>query len=337
MIPHEQAMKKPKICLLFCGGTIGMVRNRSTGVLEPAQDASEILRLFPELQKIIQFDFKVLVNIDSSNMSPDIWTQIARKIHELYDLYDGFVIAHGTDTMAYTASAISFALQNLNKPIVLTGSLVPLNEIGSDGRNNLIYACLTATLDIAEVCIVLSNHIIRGNRAKKFHESFSALFHSPNFPVLGELGRPIKLEDWRLKRRDRKLKYEPRFDSNISVLKLFPGFDPAIIDKVLARKAHGIILEGFGPGNVPSNIIMQIEKCSKRGIPLVLANQMEKGITNLTSYAVGFEAFEAGAISSKDMTTEACVAKLMLVLAQTRKLGEVKKLMESDLVGEMSI
>src|SRR3989338_161241 len=100
MIPHEQAMKKPKICLLFCGGTIGMVRNRSTGVLEPAQDASEILRLFPELQKIIQFDFKVLVNIDSSNMSPDIWTQIARKIHELYDLYDGFVIAHGTDTMA---------------------------------------------------------------------------------------------------------------------------------------------------------------------------------------------------------------------------------------------
>ncbi len=329
-------MKKPKICLLFCGGTIGMVRNSKTGVLEPAQDASEILRLFPELQKILQFDFKVLVNIDSSNMDPEIWTQIAKKIHSLYDQYDGFVVAHGTDTMAYTASAMSFALQNLNKPIVFTGSLVPLSEIGSDGRNNLIYACLTATLDIAEVCIVLSNHIIRGNRAKKFHESFSALFHSPNYPVLGELGRPIKLNDWRLKRRDRKLHYQPLFDTKISVLKLFPGFDPEIIDKVLERKAHGIILEGFGPGNVPSNIISKIEKCTKQGVPLVLANQMENGVTNLASYAVGYQAEQAGALSSKDMTTESTVSKLMWVLAQTRKLSEIRSLMESDLAGEMS-
>lgn len=332
-------MKKPKICLLFCGGTIGMVRNTKTGVLEPAEDASEILRSFPELQKIVQFDFKVVVNMDSSNMSPDVWTLIAKKIHQYYDQYDGFVIAHGTDTMAYTASALSFALQNLNKPVVLTGSLIPLNEVGSDGRNNLIYACLTACQDIAEVCIVLSDRILRGNRAKKYHESLSALFHSPNYPHLGELGRPIKLNDWRKKRRGRKLDFNPNFDPKISLLKLFPGFDPEIIDKVLERGAHGIVLEGFGPGNVPSfdqSIIPQIEKVLKKGVPVVIANQMEKGVTNLTAYEVGYRAHEAGAISSKDMTTEATVSKLMWTLAQTRKVVEIQRIMESDLAGELS-
>lgn len=333
-------MKKPKICLLFCGGTIGMVRNKKTGVLEPAKNASEIVKIFPEIEQIVQLDFKVIVNIDSSNMNPEIWTQIAKHIYELYDKYDGFVIAHGTDTMAYSASAISFALQNLGKPIVFTGSMIPLSEIGSDGRNNLIYACLTATLDIAEVCIVLSNRIIRGNRAKKYHESFSALFHSPNFPYLGELGRPIKLNEWCKKRSSEKLLFEPAFDPKISVLKLFPGFDPFIIDHVLNRKVHGIVIEGFGPGNVPSSeknsIIPKIEKATRLGIPIVIANQMEKGITNFTSYAAGYHAFEAGAISSKDMTTEAAIAKLMWTLAQTKKLDEIQMIMGKNLAGEIS-
>ncbi|MBI4975750.1 asparaginase [Candidatus Peregrinibacteria bacterium] len=137
-------MVRPKICLIFAGGTIGMVKNPETGVLQPAMDAAEIIRNFPELQKYIQLDFKMILNLDSSNMNPKHWTEIASKIHQIYDKYDGFVVAQGTDTMAYTCSALSFALQNLSKPIVFTGSLIPLNEIGSDGRNNLIYACLTA-------------------------------------------------------------------------------------------------------------------------------------------------------------------------------------------------
>lgn len=332
-------MARPKICLLFCGGTIGMVRNPQTGALQPASDALEILRDFPELQKIAQLDFKMVINKDSSNMTPANWTEIAKKVHSLYDKYDGFVIAHGTDTMAYTASALSFALQNLSKPVIFTGSLIPLTEIGSDGRNNLIYACLTATLDIAEVCIIYANKILRGNRTKKYHESFTAGFHSPNFPHLGELGRPIVLDDWRKKRRKRALTFKPNFNPKISLLKLFPGFDPEIIQKVIERGAHGIIIEGFGPGNVPSqdenSIIPKIEMATKKNIPVVISNQMERGVTNLGAYEVGYKAQKAGAISSKDMTSEATVAKLMWTLSQTKNLAEIRKIMESDIAGEI--
>ena len=280
-------MARPKVCILFAGGTIGMVRNPKTGVLQPATDASEILRDIPELQKYVQLDLKMVVNIDSSNMNPVHWTEIAKSIKNIYDRYEGFVVVQGTDTMAYTASALSFALQNLSKPIVLTGSLIPLSEIGADGRNNLVYACLTATLDIAEVCIVFANRIIRGNRAKKHHESFVDVFHSPNYPYLGELGRPTTLFEWRKKRRKRVLTFSPNFDPKISVLKLFPGFDPYIIERVIERNAHGIIIEAFGPGNVPSlenSIIAQIEMATDKNIPVVIANQLEKGVTNLHAY-----------------------------------------------------
>ena len=331
-------MARPKICLLFCGGTIGMVRNSKTGALQPASSAIDIIRDFPEIQKYVQLDFKMVVNIDSSNMNPENWTKLAETVHKYYDQYDGFVVAHGTDTMAYSAAALSFALQNLSKPVIFTGSLIPLTEIGSDGRNNLIYACLTAAMDVAEVCLVLANKIIRGNRAKKYHESFVAVFHSPSFPDLGELGRPTVLHDWRKKRRKRKLSFNPNFDQNISLLKLFPGFDPEIIQKVIERGAHGIIIEGFGPGNVPfleNSIIPQIESATKQGIPIVITNQMEKGVTNLSAYEAGLVAAKAGAISSKDMTTEATVAKLMWTLAKTRKLPEIRKIMEKNLAGEL--
>lgn len=332
-------MARPKICILFAGGTIGMVRNEKTGILQPATDASEIIRDIPEIQKYVQLDLKMVVNIDSSNMNPSHWTQIAKTIHNIYDKYDGFVVVQGTDTMAYTASALSFALRNLSKPVVFTGSLIPLSEIGADGKNNLVYACLTATLDIAEVCIVFANRIIRGNRAKKHHESFVDVFHSPNYPYLGELGRPTTLFDWRKKRRKRSLKFRPDFDPKISLLKLFPGFDPYIIDRVIERNAHGIILEGFGPGNVPfieKTIIPQIDKAIGENIPVIIANQMEKGVTNLSAYEGGYSAQKAGAISSRDMTTEAVVAKLMWALARTKKLHEVKAIMEKDMAGEMS-
>ena len=331
-------MVRPKICLLFCGGTIGMVRNPKTGALQPASSALEIIRDFPEIQKFMRLDFKMVFNIDSSNMNPTHWTEMAKKIYSLYDQYDGFVVAQGTDTMAYSASALSFALQNLSKPVVFTGSLIPLTEIGSDGRNNLIYACLTATQDIAEVCLVLANKILRANRSKKYHESFVAVFHSPNYPHLGELGRPIVLHEWRKKRRKRTLKFQPDFDPKISVLKLFPGFDPSIIDGVIERKAHGIVLEGFGPGNVPfleNSLIPKIEKATKLGIPVVITTQMEKGVANLTSYEAGYYALKAGAISTKAMTIEATVTKLMWALAQTKKMAEIRKIMAADIAGEM--
>lgn len=317
-----------------------MVKNPKTGVLQPATNASEIIRDIPELQKYVQLDLKMVVNIDSSNMNPTHWTEIAKAIHSIYDRYDGFVVVQGTDTMAYSASALSFALQNLSKPIIFTGSLIPLSEIGADGRSNLVYACLTATLDIAEVCIVFANRIIRANRAKKHHESFVDVFHSPNYPYLGELGRPTTLFEWRKKRRKRVLTFRPNFDSKISVLKLFPGFDPYIIERAVERDAHGIIIEGFGPGNIPfldNSIITQIEKAIENNIPVIIANQLEKGITNLHAYEGGFMALKAGAISSHDMTTEATIAKLMWALAYTRKISSIKSIMEKDLSGELSL
>ena len=315
-----------------------MVKNSRTGALQPATDSAEIISQIPEIQKYVQLDFKVVANIDSSNMTPRHWMEIAEKIYSLYDKYDGFVVIQGTDTMAYTASALSFALQDLSKPVILTGSLIPMSEIGADARTNLIYACLTATQDIAEVCITFSNRIIRGNRAKKYHESFTEVFNSPNYPYLGELGRPIKIFEWAKKRRKRTLKFAPKFDNKVSLVKLFPGFDPYILDRAIERGVHGIVIEGFGPGNIPfleNSIIPQIKKAAKAGIPVVIANQMERGITNLNTYEAGLEAKNAGAISSYDMTTEAVVTKLMWALANKKSAEEVRKVMEKPIAGEM--
>lgn len=332
-------MNKPHILLIFAGGTIGMVHNPATGALEPAASAVTLMKEIPELSTITNLDIDVVANIDSSNMTPLHWTKIAAVIEKNYGKYDGFVIAQGTDTMAYTASALSFALQDLGKPVVFTGSLIPLQKAGSDARNNLVYACMTAALDIAEVCIVLSHTILRGNRAKKHHESFVAAFHSPNFPILGELGRPITLHEWRTPRCERPLRVSTRFNANIAVVRLFPGFDPTIITTLVNKGIEGLIIEGFGPGNVPfleTSIIPAIKQTIDQGIPVVISNQMEEGKTNLYAYEAGLQAAMVGAISSGDMTIEAATTKLMWALANSNgHPHEVKKIIETNLAGEL--
>lgn len=329
---------KPKILLLFAGGTIGMVPNPETGALQPAQSALEVLNNIPELNQIADIDFEVVVNVDSSNMVPEHWIKLAESIVKKYDDYDGFVVAQGTDTMAYSASALSYALGNLGKPVVFTGSLIPLLEIGSDARNNLVYACMTASLDIAEVCIVLSNQILRGNRAKKHHESFVAAFHSPNFPELGELGRPIVLNEWCNKRHNGELDAKIDFDRRLVVIKLFPGFNPDILENLLSLDIRAIVIEGFGPGNVPfleTSIISGIIKAREKNIVVLIANQMERGKTHLESYEAGLKAKEAGAISAHDMTTEAAVTKLMWSLSQANTIEEIDKIMSTNIAGEL--
>lgn len=330
---------KPRIALLFAGGTIGMVPDKKTGSLRPAQDASAILELIPKLRTKITLNFFPIINIDSSNMTPEHWTKIARKIKDLYDEYDGFIVAQGTDTMAYTASALAFALQNLSKPVVFTGSLIPLSELGADGRNNLIYACLVAAMDIAEVCIVFGHKIIRGCRAKKNHESFVDVFHSPNFPMLGEISRPIKLNEWRKKRRKRILKFQPEFESDIRLIKLFPGFQAQTIEYMIDNKTKGIVIEGYGPGNIPfldETLMKNIKRAHKEKIPVIITSQMERSVTNLHAYEAGHKALEAGAISAHDMTSEATITKLMWSLAQTSNIGEIKEYMERDMAGEIT-
>ncbi|KKW32521.1 MAG: L-asparaginase I [Candidatus Uhrbacteria bacterium GW2011_GWA2_53_10] len=332
---------KPKLLILFAGGTIGMVHNPTTNALEPAQSALELLQNIPELNDIADIDFELIVNLDSSNMTPEHWVMIAKKIHEQYNMYDGFVVAQGTDTMAYTASALSFALGNLGKPVIFTGSLIPLREAGSDARNNLVYACMTATLDIAEVCIVLSHTILRGNRAKKHHESFVAAFHSPNFPVLGELGRPIVLNNWRVHRHEGNLTLNASFESNIAVVKLFPGFNPEYINLLLNSGVRAIVIEGFGPGNVPflnQSVIPGIEIAVSHNIPVIITSQMEQGKTNLQAYQAGLKALNAGAISAKDMTIEATITKTMWALPMSQNSGKsVELLIKTNVAGELSV
>jgi L-asparaginase len=329
---------KPKVAIIFAGGTIGMVQDPKTGSLTPATDSSFITEQIPELSAKIDIDFLPVFNIDSSNMTPNHWKTIAKKIEELYDQYDGFVVAQGTDTMAYSAAALSYAIQDLGKPVVFTGSIVPMSEIGADGRNNLIYACLVATLDIAEVCVVFGNKIIRGNRAKKNHESFVDVFHSPNFPLLGEIERPIRLNEWRLARSNSKPSFKPEFESNVRLVKLYPGFDPEMFDTHIEKGIKGIVIEGYGPGNVPfldNSIIPKIKQFRQNNIPVVIVSQMEHSITNLNSYEAGFMAKQAGAVSAQDMTTEATLTKLMWLLSQHSDIKTIETQMETNLAGEL--
>lgn len=329
-----------KICIIIAGGTIGMIPNKETGSLEPAQNPLDFLKQLPDLSAIADIHIESIFNIDSSNMGPDEWTQIADRIHLNYSKFDGFVVVQGTDTMAYSASALSFVFQKLNKPIIFTGSLLPAFELGSDAINNLIYACLTATQNLAEVCLVFSNKIYRANRSKKYFESFLAGFHSPVFPHIGVLGRPIQLNEWRSKKAKlRKLVFKPKFDSKVGLIKLYPGFNPDLLNGYIDLDYRAVFIEGFGSGNVPflnNSIIPAIESLVKHGIIVVIGNQMEKGKTNLAAYQAGQIALEAGAISNADMTTEASITKLMWLLANCKFTSEVKKKFQQNLVGEMS-
>lgn len=328
----------PKICLLFAGGTIGMVPDAATGALKPAQDIKAILDVLPEIRKEIDIEVEYLFNLDSSNMQPSHWEQIAQKIQKLYDQYDGFVVAQGTDTMAYTASALSFILKNLGKPVVLTGGMMPLAELGSDARSNLTYALLVATMDFGEVMIVFGSKIMRGNRCSKYMESFTNAFHTPNFPLIGEIYRPIRLFDWRFARNSqKKLSLKTGFNNNIAVIKLFPGYNPGRIKSHLAHDIDGVIMEAFGPGNIPfleNSLLPFLKQAQEQKIPVVICSQMEHGTVDLDSYECGQKARDLNVISGGDMTTECATVKLMWTLGQTDDFAEAKKMMEGNLRGE---
>lgn len=315
-----------------------MMPDPVTGALTPAQNGDDLIKMIPGLENHCDIEVVQLFNMDSSNMQPSHWTQIASTVGELYDHYDGFVVAQGTDTMAYSASAVSFALQGLGKPVVFTGSIVPMSELGADGRNNLIYSCFVAGMDIAEVCIVFGSKIVRGNRAVKNHESFVDVFDSPNFPLLGEVERPIRLHEWVNKRVETMPLVQPQFESEIEVVRLYPGMSTQIVASAIERGVRGLIVQGFGPGNIPSNsdLLNLLKDGIEQGMSVVISSQMAKSVTNLDSYEVGYKAKEAGVISAGDMTNEATITKLMWALAQTDSPEEVAHIMHTNIAGELS-
>ncbi len=313
-----------------------MMSNKKTGRIDPIESVEQIHRQMPQLQRDVAVDFFSIANVGSSEITPDHWVQMAEKITSVYDRYTGFVIIHGSNTMSYTAAALSFALQNLNKPIVLTGSLKPIDDIDSDARMNLTYAIETALLDIAEVCIVLGPRVLRGTRAKKSDQSIIETFLSPKYPVLAEFNVTVKQFPERIVRRARTLTVNTGFDPNVACITLHPGMPMAQFDAVLSAKPHGIVLRSYGLGMLPEYLFPWIRTVTEKKIPILITSQLLKGAIDLRHYQKQMFLEGLGVISAKDMTHDCAVVKLMWALGQTTNVKEVRKIMEKDLVGELT-
>lgn len=294
----------------------------------------------PEMPKYTIHEYAPL--IDSSNMAPKDWQQIADDIRDNYDKYDGFVILHGTDTMAYTASALSFMLENLAKPVIVTGSQIPLAELRSDGQANLLNALhIAAYHPINEVTLFFNNKLMRGNRSTKSHADGFNAFTSPNLPPLLEAGINIQTNESLLLNEETKGEFcvHNITPQPIGVITMYPGISHEVIRNTLLQPVNAMILLTFGVGNAPQNpeLLAQLKDASDRGVIVVNLTQCLAGKVNMGGYATGCALAESGVISGYDMTPEAALAKLHYLLSKKLSYQEVKKQMQQVLRGEMSL
>jgi L-asparaginase len=333
--------RKSSILLLYCGGTIGMRQDIRTSALRPSLTAEDLLTYEKQLSEEFDITAKTITNMDSTNMQPHHWSTIAAAIAKDYEHYDGFVVTHGTDTMAYTATALSLALENLGKPVVLTGSQIPPEMLGSDALNNLVHACQVATMDFAEVCIVFGTKILRGNRSMKVSESERNAFISPVFPELGSIRLQPELTLPNVQRRHSgTLKLRNHFKGDIAVLKCVPGLTSEIVNSIINAGIDGLILETFGPGNIPTNevsLLPSIRLARKKKIPVLISTQCIYGTTRMYLYEVGQQALKLNVIPTRDMTPETAFVKLKWALGQTKDPEKVLEIMENSVAGEMSM
>ena len=329
-------MPRSNIALLYVGGSIGMKVNQRTGRIEPIEDPQEIHRLLPELQREVALKFIPLTNVGSSEVQPADWVTMCAEIERLYDNYDGFVVVHGTNTMSYTAAALSFALQNLSKPIVLTGALHPLNDIAGDGRMNLIYAIRAAQLDIAEVCVCVGPVVLRGCRVKKIDESLFRTFESPGVMPLAEFGSRVELSPDRKKRRKRQMTCKAAFDPAVTLVTLYPGMPDSLLDAVLTTKPRGVVVQAFGPGMFPDKVTSWFRDLIEQGALVVLTSQSLHGSVDLSRFRKQLAIEKLGVLSGKDMTYETAVVKTMWALANASSVPGAKKLLLKNCAGEMT-
>ena len=328
-------MARSKIALLYVGGSIGMKVNQKTGRIEPLQSLNDIHRFLPELQKEVSLKFFSLANVGSSEIKPDHWVEIARTIEDIYDQFDGFVIVHGTNTMSYTAAALSFALQGLSKPVVLTGAIHPMNDLAGDGRMNLIFALRAAQLDIAEVCIALGPYILRGNRSKKVESSFLQTFESPSCAPLADFSSTVTLGDHRFVRRKRTLQCKPTFDPNVLMMTIYPGMSEKFLQAILDAEPGGVILRTFGPGMLAEDLFPWLQELTKRSVPVVITSQTLRGKIDMHRYRKQLVLEQMGVMSGKNMTYECAIVKLMWALCHANTPRRIRDLMEKSLVGEL--
>lgn len=329
-----------KILLIATGGTIAC-SDEGEG-LAPRYSIEELLSYVPEAKKLCNITGKHIMNIDSSNMNPKHWLQIAQTIYENYNEYDGFVVTHGTDTMAYTSSALTYMLRNVGKPVVLTGAQYSIEEFGTDAKQNLSDAIRFSLEDIGGVFVVFDGKIINGTRAMKVKTKSLDAFESVNYPYIANVkyGKVSYDNDIHIKlhpKHNEKLILDDSMCTDILVIKLFPGIKPKIFD-FIKKEYKGIIIESFGIGGIPFenfDITSKIKELTDSGVSVVVTTQcIEEGV-DFNIYEVGKKLAESNIIFSKDMNTEAIVAKLMWALGKSQDINEVKNLIETPVMGDL--
>jgi len=335
--------KDNRILVINTGGTIGM-QPSDKGLVPACEEFHRQLRMIPELYSDEMpgwdmIDMEPL--LDSSNIALKEWNKIGQTIADHYDQYTGFVILHGTDTMSYTASALSFMLENNNKPVILTGSQIPLSMIRTDAKDNLITSILLAAdARIHEVCLYFGGKLLRGNRSMKYSSDDLIAFESPNYPALGEAGITIRLrEELLLPQRQGRFHLQKLENFPIGVIKVFPGIQFDLFDSIMTEKLKGIVVETFGAGNIPEHtdlLLPIIRKAADQGTIILVCSQCPHGTVSLGTYETSDLLRKAGAVSGYDITTEAAVAKLYYLFSCGLSRIEIKTGMEQDLCGEIS-
>lgn len=337
------------VLIIYTGGTIGMVNDPETGVLCPF-NFEQIAKAVPEIKEFgFAIDSYTLPEIiDSSDLKPTLWEELCQIILENYEKYCGFVILHGTDTMAYSASALSFMLSNLTKPVIFTGSQLPIGTIRTDGRENLIAALeisaayMEDKAIVPEVCILFGAKLFRGNRTTKINaESFDA-FQSFNYPPLAEIGIHIHYNYGAINYspRTEPISLFTKMDTNIAILQLFPGIRTEVIDAIIHTPGlKGLILETYGSGNAPTDasFLSKIEDAAEKGIIIYNVTQCQGGTVEMGRYETSTKLLKYGVSSGYDITIEAAICKMMYLIGQYKDTNEMKKYLNSSIKGEITI